>query len=154
MHSAPENHEARGPAKCPKCGLISPREAVVCDCGYDFQAKSVTALRDQGASKRDSGRGLALALLALALGAAGVVVYLYHAVQLFPYGFAGPRSELHSFAARLSIGPILGAAAVVVAVLARSTPRRKGSGILSAIAALMGLFAFVAGLLLLASLLR
>ena len=129
----------------------------MCDCGYDFRTKSITASRDQGATKRGPGRGLVLALLALALAAAGVVVYLYHVVQLFPYGlrgFAGPRAELHSFAARLSIAPILGVVAVVVAVLARRAPRHKGSGILSAIAGVAGLVAFVAGILLLAGLLR
>ncbi len=26
----------RAPKKCPRCGLVSPQEAVLCDCGYDF----------------------------------------------------------------------------------------------------------------------
>ena len=29
--------------KCPRCGLFSPKEAVRCDCGYDFATKTVQA---------------------------------------------------------------------------------------------------------------
>jgi hypothetical protein len=27
--------------KCPRCGLLSPVEAIRCDCGYDFATKTV-----------------------------------------------------------------------------------------------------------------
>ena len=28
---------------CPRCGLLSPPEALRCDCGYDFATKTVSA---------------------------------------------------------------------------------------------------------------
>jgi hypothetical protein len=27
--------------KCPRCGLFSPAEALRCDCGYDFESRTV-----------------------------------------------------------------------------------------------------------------
>jgi hypothetical protein len=27
--------------KCPRCGLFSPEEAIRCDCGYDFETRTV-----------------------------------------------------------------------------------------------------------------
>ena len=36
--------------KCPKCGLLNPDEAQRCDCGYDFQTKTIqpSCLADLG----------------------------------------------------------------------------------------------------------
>jgi hypothetical protein len=39
---------------CPKCGLVSPPEAVRCDCGYDFVSRTVEW---SYLGKRDPDRG-------------------------------------------------------------------------------------------------
>jgi len=58
--------------KCPRCGLLNPPEAQRCDCGYDFEQRTV----DRPLSRQDLPRGLRTSLIAIVIYAVGVGVLL------------------------------------------------------------------------------
>ena len=89
---------------CPQCGLISPSDAVRCDCGYDFQnqemSESSTTLLEHRKFKRWSKVALA----------SGIVCFVVTGMAGIPIGSAGPFSAIHLLLFLLP-GAILGSIA-------------------------------------------
>ena len=58
--------------KCPRCGLINPPTAMICDCGYNFETKSVVKpLQPRSGMKRKTAQGFLLASGILVLFGSG-----------------------------------------------------------------------------------
>ena len=91
---------------CPKCGLINPESAVLCDCGYDFSARTGGVSRQPSVFAVWRGQGLLWRLLAVA-GLVAVVCPLNLVCLIATHiGVRGDASET-------SLGETLVAQAVV-----------------------------------------
>jgi hypothetical protein len=74
--------------KCPRCGLFNPESALRCDCGYDFETKTIQTSYDQ-VSLPKIVTGFVVALLAT-----DAIVLAIRVIQLLINSAANDRTWL------------------------------------------------------------
>lgn len=100
-----------GKMKCPNCGLINPDSAVACDCGYDFQSRT---MMNQGKLSNPSRQKRVW----------GIIVIIFVLVALVIAGIEGillkNRAKLHNVVATKPELPAIKNGAAVVTNYKRS----------------------------------
>ncbi len=77
--------------KCPKCGLINPESAIRCDCGYDFESKSIkssylSTKEQQQIKEAQKGDLYAAAKIGINKGVVGGIIMISIAAIMFIVG--------------------------------------------------------------------